>query len=202
MPILLLHAACLAVLLGAPLESVSPQGNGPFNFGLSDQLGHRCAVSDHFGDVFVMIYGDKQILEVDRRAQDRLTAAFLAGRRSERPEADAPKVKPVEGAPPGSYSPQVHVASVACLQGYPNPAVQSLVRRQFATRWPHSVVLIDFEDKMRQNFGLTAGTSHVLVFDTYGRLRLRMTGELDDASLAALVRGIEELRKEAVFQNR
>ncbi len=185
---------CLAVALAAaPIQIMQPQGDRPFDLSLVDQFGKHRAVSDCWGDLLVLVYGDKQVENADRQLRDRLDARFHRVSHG----AGEAAVKPVAGAPAGVRSPDVRLAAVACLQGVP-PNMVFITQRHFAATSPHGMVLLDMQDRMKQAFGLTTGVTHVVVFDTHGRLRLRTAGEFDEESFGRLVDAIEALRVEAV----
>jgi hypothetical protein len=59
-------------------------------------------------------------------------------------------------------------------------------------------VWLDFGDTMTGTFGMTAGEPNVVVFDTAGRLRMKINGTPDQPALDRLVKSVQGLRYEAV----
>src|SRR5262249_7822694 len=111
-------------------------------------------------------------------------------------EARKAPVRPVEGAPQGARSPDVHVVPVASV-GQVAAVVRSAVRAAFRTSSPDVPVWLDFQDQLKEQCGFTPGVSNVAVLDTFGRLRCLATGPLTADQFAQVAAVIEALRREA-----
>lgn len=157
-----------------------------------DQFGRTHDVSKHRGEVVVLLYGDRQGAEACRALGETLHVAFHPAAAKLPPaEAHLAPVRPLTGVAE-SRSPEVRVVPVACT-GY----LPSLLRPVFAGRFRDAVpdvpVWLDFDDD-----GLAAAVPNIVVFDTAGRMRRRITGNLSESQCRALVEEIESLRWEAV----
>ena len=93
--------------------------------------------------------------------------------------------------------PNVVVVPVACCGKVPG-AIQKPIRAQIAKAVPDSVVWLDFGDKLKGLYGQTPGEPNLAVFDCEGRMRLKVNGTPDQASMDRLTKLVQELRFEAV----
>jgi predicted transcriptional regulator len=85
---------------------------------------------------------------------------------------------------------------VACVGKVPN-VVKTVIRNQVKKEVTDTPVWLDFEDRMKETFGLSAGEPNIAVIDAEGRLRFKVTGKLDDKSFSRLKEVITLLREEA-----
>jgi hypothetical protein len=181
---------CLLVSLSAFAQPALPE------LSLDDQFEQRHDLTEYRGAVLVLVYGDRAAQTANQALGERLHVAFhpdAAGR----PPAEARRapVRPVPGTPGGAPAPDVCVVPVACAGKVP-AVVQRLIRSQVKKAAPDLPVWLDFDDRMAHLFGLAPGQPNLIVFDPLGRYRLRLTGDLDAARLAALVQTLDALRAE------
>jgi hypothetical protein len=80
--------------------------------------------------------------------------------------------------------------------------VAGWICRQFRDASPEVPVWLDFDDRLRQLFGLSAGEPNLAVIDAAGRLRHAATGALLPDQRNQLLAAIETLRREAVTLRR
>jgi hypothetical protein len=110
-------------------------------------------------------------------------------------EASKAPVIPLDGLPEGARSPDVRVLPVACVGKVPD-LVKTIIRGRFKKEVPDTVVLLDFENKMKDQFGQKEGEPNLLLIDKQGRLRMKVDGELDAPTYEKLIKAAEYLRAE------
>ena len=59
------------------------------------------------------------------------------------------------------------------------------------------MVLIDFENKIKEEYGLKVGETNMLLIDPAGRLRMKINGDLDPVTYKKVLRAIDILRRQA-----
>ncbi len=184
------------VLLYAPEKGIMPA------VVLDDQFDHCHTVAALRGDVVVLVYGDKPGSEANKALAAELHALFHPAARTLAAAAalKAP-VRPVEGAPRGARSPNVHVVTVACVGEVPG-FTRGAIRSAFRASSPDVPVWLDYQDQVRTQCGFTPGVPNVAVLDTAGRLRCLAAGPLPPEQLAQVTTLIEILRREAVLPGR
>lgn len=184
------------VVLSLHLMNASAQ-DSVRSLAFSDQFGRTHTVSEHRGEVVVLLYGDRQGAEACRALGEMLHVAFHPAA-AKLPPAEAHKapVRPLTGVAEGS-SPEVRVVPVACT-GYLPSLLRPLFVGRFREAVPEVPVWLDFDDSMKDRYGLAAAVPNIVVFDTAGRLRRRVEGNLSEVQFRALVEEIEGLRWEAV----
>jgi len=165
---------------------------------MEDQFEHPEKLSDGQGRVVVLIYGDRRSADANKQLGEALHVWFHPTARGLAQEkARQAPVKPLENAAPGMPGPDAVMVPVACIGKVP-PLVRSLIRGQVRGSSPVVPVWLDFQDQMKQLFGLTPGVPNLVVVDTQGRLRFSATGPLSNEQLQQLETAIEDLRREAV----
>jgi hypothetical protein len=184
------------VLLYAPQKVIMPA------IILDDQFDHCHTVSALRGDVVVLVYCDKAGSEASKSLGNELHLAFHPAAQGLPPAAarKAP-VRPVEGALPGTRSPDVQVVAVACVGEVP-AFTRGPIRSSFRVSSPDVPVWIDFQDQVKHMCGFTPGVANVAVLDTVGRLRCLATGPLTREQVAQVTILIEGLRREAALPGR
>lgn len=164
---------------------------------LPDQHERQHDLAKLRGDVVVLLYGDRDGARQNQEIGERLhvefhpTAKGLTGVKA----SQAPVV-PLADVPQGKRSPDVKIVAIACVGKVPN-VVKNVIRNQVKKATDTSVWL-DFDDRMKDIFGLTASEPNLVVIDAEGKLRFRATGKLDEKGYARLTEVIGALRKEAV----
>jgi hypothetical protein len=167
----------------------------PVELVLEDQFGKRQELAGHRGAVVVLVYGDRGGTDACRELGEKLHVLFhptAAGQ----PPAKA-RAAPVAPLPGFAKSPDVLVVPVA-VPGKVPEVVRDLLRTQIKLASPDVPVWLDFAGVMEKEFGLRAGQTNLAVFDAQGRLRLKVNGTADKATLEKLLQTLQDLRAEAV----
>jgi hypothetical protein len=163
-----------------------------------DQFERPVSVASHRGDVVVLLYGDRKSADANRALGERLHIAFHPTALGLSPaRARKAPVLPLRGQPPGTRPPDIHAVPVACVGKVPG-VVRSLIRGQVRGASPDVPVWLDFQDTMRQQFGLAAGVPNLVVLDAAGRVRYHAAGPLTAEQFERLLAFLQELRSEAV----
>jgi hypothetical protein len=164
---------------------------------LEDQFEKPHNVTDHRGDVLVLLYGDRQGADANRLLGEQVHVHFHPSARGLPPaQARRAPVRPVPDLPAGQRSPEVITIPVATIGPVPG-VVRSVLRGQFRSASPDTAVWLDFEDQAKKQLGFQAGTVNLAVLDTAGRLRLLLTGQATAEQLGRVLAHIEDLRREA-----
>jgi hypothetical protein len=192
-------AICWAALaLGYPTENVPMPPGPPVELAMTDQFTHPVSVARERGSVLVLVFGDSPAARINQPLRERIFVYFHPSAAGKPPDvAASAATKPVYGAAP-DRSPDVHVTFVACV-GKAAPSIKAMIRQQFVRSTPNTSVWLDFDEAMKQQLGVVPREANVAVFDTEGRLRMQLTGEVDDAAFSRLVRKIEALRAEVAL---
>ncbi len=165
---------------------------------MEDQFDQAHRVADWQGRVVVLIFGDRKSADANRALGEWLHVAFHPSAQGRPPaEAAGAPVRPVEGAPPGTPSPEVVTVPVASIGKVPGP-VAALIKRQIRAAAPETPILLDFEERLKGLFGLAAGVPNVVIVDCRGRVRATAVGNLTPEQTGQLATLIENLRREAV----
>ena len=180
----------------APAQPV-PEAAKPVTLVVEDQFAHRQDLAAYRGDVVVLVYGDRQANDACRELGAKLHVLFhptAAGK----PPAEAHKapVVALAGVPAGQRSPDAVIVPVATVGNIPN-LVRDLIRGQIKKASPDVPVWLDFTGTMEKQFGLRAGEPNLVVFDGENRLRLRVNGSPDQATIDKLLQTVQNLRAEA-----
>ena len=190
----------LALLSALPAQAAEnrPLEPTPVELVMEDQFENRCETAALRGDVVVLVYagrrGAEAAVELGRRLHTHFhpsaeTAA--AGEWSNQPVIGLP------GWPTGAPVPDVRVIPVACVPEVPR-MLRGLARSQLRKGSPVLPVWLDFEDALRQGFGMIPDEPNVLLIDTAGVARGVVTGAPDQAKYAQLVAAIDDLRARAL----
>jgi hypothetical protein len=162
-----------------------------------DQFERLVSVAAHRGNVVVLLYGDRKSAEANRALGERLHVAFHPAALG-LPPARA-RQAPVLLLPDqlaGTRAPDVLAVPVACIGKVPG-VVRSVIRSQVRSASPDVPVWLDFQDTMRQQFGLAAGVPNLVVLDAAGRVRYRAAGPLSSEQFTQLLAFLQVLRREA-----
>lgn len=180
-----------------PAAAVAPAAN-TVELTFEDQFGREQKLSSMRGRVVVLVYGDRKGTDVCRVYGEQMHVLFHPSAQG-KPAAEARKapVSPLPGVPAGQPSPDVLVVPVACATNVPG-VVQDFVKASIKKAAPETVVLLDFAGVMEKAFGLRAGEPNLVIFDTTGRVRLKVNGTPDAETGQKLVQTIQNLRAEAV----
>ena len=165
---------------------------------LEDQFERKQDIAQFKGDVLVILYGDREGMPANKGLGEKLYLQYhpTAKGQTGAKVAKAPVI-PVLGVADGMPSPDVRVLPVVCLGKVPD-VVKNIVRSRVKKESPEGLVLLDFESKMKDQFGLKEGVPNLVVIDAQGRVRMKSSGELDAASYAKLLQAIDFLRNEAL----
>jgi hypothetical protein len=194
---ILLALVLLSALPGAAAEN-QPLEPKPVELVMEDQFQNHCTTAALRGDVVVLVYagrrGAEAAVELGRRLHTHFhpsaeTAAD--GEWSNQPVIGLP------GWPTGAPVPDVRVIPVACVPEVPR-MLRGLARSQLRKGSPVLPVWLDFEDAMRQGFGMIPDEPNVLLIDTAGVARGVVTGAPDQAKYVQLVAAIDDLRARAL----
>lgn len=183
-------ATCLPAAAAAPDRVV--------NIALEDQFRNRHETLRYGGDVVVLVFAERKgaeaALELGRRLHLRFhpTATAAAA-----PEWSRQPVVGPAGWPAGIAPPDVHVIPIACLPEVPK-ALETVARSRFRKESPFVPVWLDFEDVMRQRFGIVPDEPNVVLIDTTGRPQEVLSGHLDDVRFAEVVAAVDQLRLRAL----
>lgn len=162
-----------------------------------DQFERAHRLDGYPGDVLVLIYGDRQSAESNRKLGETLHLSFHPGAGALPPSRarEAPPL-PIAGLPAGKRCPDVHAVPVAVVGKVPS-LVRTILRGEFRKASPDCPVWLDCDDTMRQAFGMAAGVPNLVVIDSRSRVRMAAGGRLGPGHVQELVDGIEALRLEA-----
>jgi hypothetical protein len=190
---------CLLVVATPALPQMPPRTEPPkAMLVLDDQFERKQDIAQFEGQVLIMLYGDREGMPANKGLGEKLHVYYHPTAKGQLP-ADANKapVTPLPGLPEGAVSPNVRVLPVACIGKVPD-LFKNIIRSRVKKEAPDTLVLLDFEDKMKEQFGMKEGEPNLLVVDAKGRVRMKIAGELDEATYDKLLRGVDYLRKEAV----
>jgi hypothetical protein len=175
-----------ALLLVLPVRAADPQ---PVMLAMEDQFEKKVDLADHRGSVVILVFGDRKGTDACKKLGEQLHVAWHPDAAGQPPE----KAKLARVAGGGI---DVKVIPVACCGKVPG-AVRGVISKQIAKGSPDVPVWLDYTDAMKTNFTLTAGEPNVVVFDTAGRLRMKINGTPDQPALDKLMKNVEGLRAEA-----
>jgi hypothetical protein len=188
-----------ALILACPAAAVRADGVArPVNVVLEDQFRNRHETARLRGDVVVLVYAERHGAEAALDLGRRLHLRFhpTADRAEAAQWSRQPVVAPA-GWPAGATPPDVHVVPIACVPEVPKP-LYPVARSRLRQESPHVSVWLDFDDVMRQNFGMAEGVPNVAVVDTAGRPHRVVSGRLDQLAFEELVGTIERVRLAAL----
>jgi hypothetical protein len=170
----------------------------PTELSFTDQFDRAAKLSGLRGAVVILVYGDRKSNDLCKTVGESLHVCWHPTAKGQPPnQAQAAPVVPLDNLRPGQVSPNVVVVPVACCGKVPS-AIQKPIRSQFARAVPDSVVWLDFGDTLKGMYGQTAGEPNLVVFDTGGRMRLKINGTPDQAAMDRLTKLVQELRYEGI----
>ncbi|MBY0460973.1 MAG: hypothetical protein K2V38_26940 [Gemmataceae bacterium] len=197
----LMWAAFAAAVILAPLAAQQPPAPMPakvIELSLEDQFERKADLADLRGSVVILVFGDRKGTDSCRALGEQLHVCWHPDAKGQpAAKAQAAPVVPLDGLKPGQVSPNVVVVPVACCGKVP-AAIRPAISKQIAKNSPDVVVWLDYADKMKDAFGLTAGETNVVVIDAAGRLRLKINGTMDQPAMDKLVKTVQEVRYEGV----
>jgi hypothetical protein len=164
---------------------------------LEDQFERKQDIAQFRGSVLVILYGDKDGMPANKGLGEKLHLHYHPTAKGLPPgQAAKAPVVPLTGIPEGKLSPDVRVLPVACIGKVPD-VVKGIIRSRVKKEAAESVVLLDFETKMKDQFGVKEGQPNLVVIDAQGRVRMKMAGEPDENNYKQLLQAVDFLRKEA-----
>jgi hypothetical protein len=169
----------------------------PAKLSLDDQFERSHDMADHAGDVVVILYGDRQGMPANKEIGETIHAHYHPTAKGQPPgQARKAPVTPLPNLPEGKRSPDVKIIPVACFGNVP-PVIRNVIRNQVKKNAAETTVWLDFEDKMKDQFGLTPGVPNMAIIDAQGRVRHRAAGDADAKSIKQMIEAIDLLRNEA-----
>ncbi len=165
---------------------------------LPDQFSQLHDLSEWRGRILVILYGDRNGMPPNKSLGELLHNHYHPTAKGKSPGAAAGEpVIPVPGVAPEIACPDVRVLPIACL-GSQTEIFKKIVRKRVKNEAESSIVLLDFEDKMKGWFGLKAGQPNLLILDHNGRVKYQMAGPVDKDTFRNLLATIDKLRVEAL----
>jgi hypothetical protein len=162
-----------------------------------DQFERTQDIAQLQGDVVVVIYGDSYAMSTNVLLGDKIHLAYHPSAKNMPPEkAGKAPVSPLPELKEGMRSPDVRIVPIVCYGKTTDP-IKNYLRQRLKKQFPETAMLMDFENKMKQEFDLKYAEPNLLVIDAAGRLRLKMNGEQIPASYAKVIHAIDFLRQEA-----
>jgi hypothetical protein len=180
------------------LPEVAPAAVQPVDVVLEDQFRNRRATGDLRGDVVVLVYAARHGAEAALNVGRALHLRFHPT--ADGAEAEAWSTQPVvppAGWPAGVRVPDVHVVPIACVPEVPRP-LHAVARTRLRQESPHVSVWLDFDDVMRQRFGMVPDQPNVAVIDTRGLVHGVRSGHVEPPVFEDLVRVIDRLRLDSL----
>jgi hypothetical protein len=164
------------------------------NIALEDQFKNRHETLRYRGDVVVVVYAGRKGAEAALELGRRLHVQFHpAASQAPATEWSRQPVAGVAGWPAGIAPPDVHVIPIACLPEVPK-TLHAVVKSRFRKESPFVQVWLDFEDVMRQRFGMVPDEPNVALLDTRGCPQGVVSGHLDEVRYGEVVTAIDQLR--------
>ena len=198
----------VALWLGSPYKvrtqdtRANNQSPSPAKLTLEDQFERTHDLTDYVGDIVVLLYGDRQGMPANKELGEKLYIHYHPQAKGQSPaQAARVPVTPLPDLPEGKRSPDVKIVPVTCFSKAGN-VFKSVIRNQVKKNAPETAVWLDFDDKTKEQFGLTPGVPNLAIIDGQGRVRYRSAGELDAKGYSRLLEAIDLLRKETVRANR
>jgi len=191
-------ALSLGPAVAAGSELVPPPAERPaVNILLEDQFRNRRGTEELRGDVVVLVYAERHGAKAAVELGRRLHLHFHPTADAAPPEEwSTQPVVGLAGWPADVPAPDVHVIPIACVPEVPKP-LHNVARLRLRQESPHVSVWLDFDDVLRQTFGLVPAEPNVALIDAAGRPAQITAGEADDRRFQELVRAIDQLRSYA-----
>jgi hypothetical protein len=164
------------------------------NIALEDQFKNRHETLRYGGDVVVLVYAGRKGAEAALELGRKLHVQFHpTASQAPATEWSRQPVAGVAGWPAGIAPPDVHVIPIACLPEAPK-TLHAVVKSRFRKESPFVQVWLDFDDVMRQRFGIVPDEPNVALLDTRGCPQGVVSGHLDEVRYAEVVAAIDQLR--------
>jgi hypothetical protein len=168
------------------------------NVALEDQFKNRHETLRYRGDVVVLVYAERKGAEAALELGRRLHVRFHpTASQAPATEWSRQPVVSLPGWPAGVAAPDVHVVPVACLPEVPK-ALEPVARSRFKKESQFVSVWLDFEDLMRQQFGIVPDEPNVVIIDTQGRPRHVLSGRVDARRLDEIAGLVDQLRRQSL----
>ena len=188
------------VLVAAVVVSAAPAvGAEPPLAAISfaDQYNRKQDLSQFNGDVVVVLYGNRDATTGNNKLGEKIHVFYHPTAKGMTPaQAQRAPVIRVPDSKDGMRSPEVRVVPVECVGKVPD-LIKNYTRLRIRKEVPDSMVLIDFDNSMKERFTLKEGETNMLVVDSTGHIRLKVNGELDPPTFNRVIHTIDFLRKEA-----
>lgn len=192
-----LFAAGLLLFTLSVASAQKPDASKPVELKLEDQFEQAQSIAAQRGKVLILVYGDQKGVEACRDLGAKLHVAFHPTAAGQSPaKAQAAPVATLAGVPAGKASPEVAVVPVACAGKVPGP-IKALIRTSLKKDASDTPVWLDFGTEMADRFGLRASEPNIAILDAHGRLRLKVNGTPDKATLDKMLQVTQNLRAEA-----
>jgi hypothetical protein len=177
------------------LSPLQPAPAPPLAF--EDQFARTHRINEFPGDILVLIYGDRASADANRSLGETIHLAFHPESRGK--QASAAKTPPlrVKGQPQGARTPEVHAIPVAVIGRVPSFA-KGLIQNRFKAAVSDTPVWLDFEDRLKNTWGIVEGHPNLVVIDHSARMRTKGSGQLSPPQIQQLVDTIEVLRRESL----
>lgn len=164
------------------------------NIAMEDQFKNRHETLRYRGDVVVLVYAERKGAEAALELGRRLHVRFHpTATQAPATEWSRQPVVGLTGWPAAVAPPDVRVIPVACLPEVPK-ALETVAKSRFRKESPFVSVWLDFEDTMRQRFGIVPDEPNVVLLDTQGRPQDVVSGHLDEVRFGEVVNAIDQLR--------
>jgi hypothetical protein len=189
----ILAVVTLLISVGQIITAEPPKAS----ISLDDQFEHKRDVAEFHGEVVVVLYGDREGTDTNILLAEKIKVSLhhplMKGALSSR--AAPPPILPVDSKQTGPLA-EVRIVPVACVGKAPD-VIKNYIRQRIRKESPDAMVLIDFENKIKEAYGLKAGETNMLLIDPAGRLRMKINGDLDPVTYKKVLRAIDILRRQA-----
>jgi hypothetical protein len=164
------------------------------NIALEDQFKNRHETLRYQGDVVVLVYAGRKGAEAALELGRKLHVQFHpTASQAPATEWSRQPVAGLAGWPAGIAPPDVRVIPIACLPEVPK-TLHTVAKSRFRKESPFVQVWLDFEDVMRQRFGMVPDEPNVVLLDTRGCPQGVVSGHLDEIRYGEVVSAIDQLR--------
>ncbi len=165
---------------------------------LPDQWDKIHDLKDYRNEVLIILYGDQKGMPENKDLGEKLFLHYHPTAKGLSPaKARKEKVIEVSRLPQGKKSPEVRVIPVAAIGKVPQ-LVKNIIIRRVKKEAPETDVWLDFENQMKEKFGMRTAQPNLIVVDAEGKLRLKIMGKLDDKIYKQLIETVDNLRNEAL----
>lgn len=188
----------LAPAIGGRQAGAADAPERVVNVALEDQFKNRHETLRYRGDVVVLVYAGRKGAEAALELGRKLHVQFHpAASQASATEWSRQPVTGLAGWPAGIAPPDVHVIPIACLPEVPK-TLHAVVKSRFRKESPFVQVWLDFEDVMRQRFGMVPDEPNVALLDARGCPQGVVSGHLDAVRYGEVVAAIDQLRLQSL----